>query len=213
MALTSPTLEIPMTSDLVIHGYETSNNIKVRVALGYKEIPYAFNKIDPADRTEILKLSGQRLTPVMVHGDRVLFDSAAILRYLEANFPGRPPLFGSSIEEQWAIEDLEFFARVTLAGPMMEVVHHRRSGGEADDAMQRRAADAWSGAVRHLAGRLGGRAWLVGEAMSAADVTAAAVMYRVRSAGLFPMPPEAERLRVWEDRVIAYDRHLERRRS
>jgi len=202
-----------MTSELVIHGYETSNNIKVRVALGYKDIAYTFRAIDPADRTEIMRLSGQRLTPIMVHGDRVLFDSAAILRYLEANFRDRPSLFGSSIEEQWAIEDLEFFARVTLAGPMVELVHHRRSGGAADEAMQNRCAAAFAQATRHLAQRLGGRAWLVGEAMSAADVTAAAVMYRIRHSGIFGMPPEAERLREWEDRVIAYDRHLKRPRS
>ncbi len=199
-----------MSSDLVILGYETSNNIKVRVALGYKDIPYTFKAIDPADRTEIMKLSGQRLTPIMVHGERVLFDSAAILRYLEANYRGRPALFGSSIEEQWAIEDLEFFARVTLAGPMMEMVHHRRSGGAPDEAMKNRCAAAFSQAVRDLAQRLGGRTWLIGEAMSAADITAAAVMYRIRSVGIFAMPPEAERLKEWEDRVIAYDRHLKR---
>ncbi len=199
-----------MSSDLVIHGYETSNNIKVRVALGYKDIPYTFKAIDPADRTEIVKLSGQRLTPVMVHGDRVLFDSAAIIRYLEANFRGRPALFGSSIEEQWAIEDLEFFARVTLAGPMMELFHHRRSGGAVDDAMQDRCAADFAQAARNLAQRLGRRTWLVGETMSAADVTAAAVMYRIRKAGFFPMPPEAESVREWEGRVVAYDRHLDR---
>ena len=66
-----------MKPELTILGFETSNNIKVRVALGFKEIPYEFRTIDPADRSEIVRLSGQHLTPVLVHGDRVLFDSAA----------------------------------------------------------------------------------------------------------------------------------------
>ena len=199
-----------MSSEVVIHGYETSNNIKVRVALGYKDIPYTFRKIDPSDRSEILRLSGQRLTPILVHGDRVLFDSAAILRYLEANFPGRAPLFGASIEEQWAIEDWELFARYTLAGPMMEVVHHRRSGGKVDDAMQARSAASFAESARRLAKGLAGRQWLVGGTMTAADVTAAAVMYRITQAGLFPIPPEAQGLAGWVDRVTAYDRHLSR---
>ncbi len=202
-----------MEPDVVIHGYETSNNIKVRVALGYKEIPYSFRSIDPADRTEVLRLSGQSLTPILVHGDRVLFDSAAILRYLEANFRGRPPLFGASVEEQWAIEDLEMFARHTLAGPMMLVTHTRRSGGKVDDDMKARCAAAWAEAVRHLAQTLGGRRWLIGNAMSAADVTAAAVMFRVRQVGLFPIPPEGEDLRDWERRVLAFDRHLDQSRT
>jgi len=196
--------------EISIHGFETSNNIKVRIALGFKEIPYTFHTIDPADRKEILKLSGQRLTPILVHGDRVLFDSAAILRYLDANFRDRPPLFGTSMGEQWAIEDLELFARHTLAAPMMELVHHRVSGGVVDDAMGARCTAAFQEAAGRLIRTLAGRKWLVGEAMSAADVTAAAVMYRIRKARLFDPPPGIDEIRAWEDRVTAFDRHLAR---
>lgn len=195
-----------MSDEVVIHGFESSNNIKVRIALGYKKIPYTFRTIDRADRTEIVKLSGQHLTPVLVHGDRVLFDSAAILRYIEANFRGGPPLFGTSPAEQWAIEDLELFARHTLAAPMMELVHHRVSGGTVDDAMQDRCSRAFADAAGRLIRDLAHREWLVGDSMTAADVTAAAVMYRVRAVGLFRPPPGAEAIRAWEDRVMAYDR-------
>ena len=197
-----------MTTEVAVHGFETSNNIKVRVALGYKGIPYTFHTIDPADRAEIVRISGQNLTPVMVHGDRVLFDSAAILRYLDANFRDTPPLFGGSRAEQWAIEDLELFARHTLAGPMMEVVHHRVSGGTVDDAMQARCAAAFAEAARTLASKLGGRDWLVGASMTAADVTAAPVIYRVRQAKIFEIPAGIEAVGRWVDRVVAHDRHL-----
>ncbi len=199
-----------MTPDVVVHGFETSNNMKVRVALGFKDIPYEFRAIDPADRTEIVRLSGQHLTPVLVHGDRVVFDAAAILRYLEANFRGQPPLFGSSRDEQWAIEDLELFARATLAGPMMEIVHHRVVVGEVDDAMQARCAGAFAEAAATLIEALAGREWLVGDRMSAADVTAAAVMYRVRRSGLFDPPAGMETIADWVDRVMAFDRYLDR---
>ena len=203
-------METSMMPEVIIYGFETSNNIKVRVALGFKDIPYTFHTIDPADREEILRLSGQRLTPILVHGDRVLFDSAAILRYLEANFRGRPPLFGTSLAEQWAIEDLELFARHTLAAPMMEMVHHRVSGGVVDDAMQVRCAAAFMEAAGQLMSKLARREWLVGGSMSAADVTAAAVMYRIRQAKLFDPPPGVEEIRKWEDQVTAFDRYLDR---
>ena len=104
-----------MSNELAVHGFETSNNIKVRVALGYKAILYVFHTIDPRDREEVVRISGQYLTPVLVHGERVLCDSAAILRYLECNFPDTPKLFGDSLAEQWEIEDWEMFARTTLA--------------------------------------------------------------------------------------------------
>ena len=199
-----------MKPEVVVHGFETSNNMKVRVALGFKDIPYEFKAIDPAERTEIVRLSGQHLTPVLVHGDRVLFDSAAILRYLEANFRDRPPLFGSSHDEQWAIEDLELFARATLAGPMMQIVHHRVSGGTVDDAMQSRCAGAFAEAAATLIERMAGREWLVGDRMSAADVTAAAVMYRIRRTGLFDPPPGVDAIAGWVDRVMGFDRYLDR---
>jgi glutathione S-transferase len=200
-------MEILPMPELVIHGFETSNNIKVRVALGYKKIPYTFKSIHPKEREEIIRISGQRLTPVMEHGSTVLFDSAAILRYLEANFRDRPALFGKYLAEQWAIEDLEFFARHTLAGPMMELVHHRVNGGVVDDAMRDGCnADFWS-ATTTLVNHLDGRQWLVGEAMSAADVTAAAVMYRVRQGNLFPSSPDSVQLQSWEDQVISFDEH------
>jgi len=199
-----------MAPEIVIHGFETSNNMKVRVALGFKEIPYEFRTIDPADRTEIVRLTGQHLTPVMVHGDRVLFDSAAIMRYLETTFRDRPPLFGSSHREQWKIEDLELFARAILAAPMMEIVHHRVSGGKVDDEMQGRCSAAFADSASTLVETLEGREWLVGDRMSAADVTAAAVFYRVRRAGLFDLPAGSDSIAGWVDRVMAFDRYLNR---
>lgn len=198
-----------MTAEIKIHGFETSNNIKVRVALGYKEIPYTFHTIEPANREDIIRLSGQRLTPVMVHGETVLFDSAAIIRYLEANFRDRPPLFGTSHLEQWAIEDMELFARLTLAAPMMEVVHRRVAGETVDQALQERCARDFAAAAETIGEKLGGNEWLFGPSMTIADITAAAVIYRVRQAKPFEFRSMGA-LADWEDRVLAFDRHLKR---
>ncbi len=197
-----------MASQLIVHGFETSNNMKVRVALGYKGIPYEFRSIDPRDRRRVVELSGQHLTPVLEHDGRVLFDSAAILRYLEANFPESPRLFGSSHKEQWEIEDEELFARTELARPLMDIVHTRVYGGEVDDAMLARCAADFGRAASRLIDSLNDREWLVGESMSAADVTAAAVVYRVQRAGLFAVPAETDTLGGWVDRVMRHDRYL-----
>ena len=58
--------------EMVIYGFETSNNLKVRVALLHKGIEHEFRTIDPADRSKVREVSGQFLTPVMVHGTTVL---------------------------------------------------------------------------------------------------------------------------------------------
>lgn len=194
-----------MAGKLEIYGFDTSNNFKVRVALGYKGIPYQLHRIDPADRTEIVRLSGQFLTPVMVHGGTVLFDSAAILRYLDANFPETPKLYGRDRNEQWSIEDWERFGRAELAAGMLRLVHHRVAGGADDPQLRAAAAASYAAAVATLAGRLRGRRWLVGEQLSAADITCAAVVFRIGVSEVLPQPPAAGELAGWIERVMVHD--------
>ena len=72
------------------------NNIKVRLALAYTKIPYEKIPVDPQDREPLVKVSGQPLAPVMLHGETVVYDSYAILRYLDANFPKTPRLYSAT---------------------------------------------------------------------------------------------------------------------
>jgi len=189
--------------NLVIYGYETSNNLKVLLALAYKGIAHEFRKIDPAAREEIVHISGQFLTPVLVHGETVLFDSAAILRYLDANFPDTPKLYGRDKQEQWEIEDWERFGRTTLAEPMMTVVH---GGTAVTPALRAEAEAAFAAAAHRLEARLEGRRWLVGDALTAADLTCGAVIYRIRSSGMLPWPADCPRTEDLAARVMALRR-------
>jgi len=188
---------------LVIYGFETSNNLKVLLGLAYKGIPHEFRKIDPAAREEVVRISGQFLTPVMVHGETVLFDSAAILRYLDANFPDTPKLYGRDKQEQWEIEDWERFGRTALAEPMMTVVH---GGAGVTPAVKAESEAAFAAAARRLEARLAGRSWLVGDSLTAADLTCGAVIYRIRSSGMLPWPPDCPRAEDLAARVMALRR-------
>jgi glutathione S-transferase len=67
------------------------NCIKVRVALQIKGLPYEVENIRPMDRSEVIRVSGQGLVPVLVDGERAVADSTAILLYLEERQP-EPPL-------------------------------------------------------------------------------------------------------------------------
>lgn len=193
-----------MPDTLTIHGFDTSNNFKVRVALGYKHIPYDFERIDPADRSEILRLSGQSLTPIMVHGDRVLFDSAAILRYLDANFPDRPKLFPEDAEVLHAIEDWESFARRELHESVRLMVKGAKAGEHDPEDVQRAAALLHENTGR-IEEALAYREWLVGGVMSAADVTAAPVVFRALSFDAMPPLEDRQRTVGWVDRVMIHD--------
>jgi glutathione S-transferase len=59
---------------------------KVRRALGDHGLDWVSHEIDPADRSEVKRISGQRLVPVIVDGDTVVNDSTEIIRYLDKHY-------------------------------------------------------------------------------------------------------------------------------
>ena len=193
-----------MAEEITVYGFETSNNLKVRIALKHKSIPFTFKTIDPADRTEIERLSGQPLTPVMVHGDCVLFDSAAILRYLDANFPDTPRLYAGDRQRIWEIEEWEGFARHDLAAAM-KMMLPLRMAGEDDPEVAAHAQVLFDEATAKLEDRLADNEWLMGDEMTAADITAAPVVFRTVNAGFAHLPKERNRTHAWMNRVMSFD--------
>lgn len=66
---------------------------KVRRSMHRKQIAWRTIEVDWYDRTELERISGQRLTPVLQHaGGTVGPDSMAVMEYLERSFEG-PTLF------------------------------------------------------------------------------------------------------------------------
>lgn len=187
-----------------VFGFETSNNMKVRIALKYKDLRYDFHVIDPQERDQIVALTGQPLTPVMRHGDVLLFDSGAIIRYLDANFPDTPRLFCGNRKTLVAIEGWETFGRAKLLAPLVRVVNHRLEGGD-DPAIFDAAQAAFKRAVAELSLALEGRQWLVGDSMTGADVTTAPVVFRGSGSGFCERADLDAQVNEWVDRVMAYD--------
>ncbi len=193
-----------MSAPVLIHGFDTSNNFKVRVALGYKDIPFEFRRIDPAERADIIRLTGQPMTPIMEHGDVRLFDSAAIVRYLEANFLDTPRLFSEDYPTMREIERWEAFGRTDLSAPLLRLVGMRIAG--IVDAEETAVAEReFAAATRTLEQHLTDRDWLVGDSMTAADVTTGPVVFRVLDHGLLPAPSSIERARAWAWKIMEHD--------
>jgi len=68
------------------------NNAKIRMALRFKGIEFEAEDVDRADRSRLVEVSGQELSPVIQDKGVVVNDSDAILQFLDANYPG-PRLF------------------------------------------------------------------------------------------------------------------------
>ena len=61
----------------------STNVQRVDIALAYKGLEATAVEVPVDNRSELERVSGQPLAPVLVDGDNVVLDSSEILRYLE----------------------------------------------------------------------------------------------------------------------------------
>lgn len=203
-----------------IHELAPSPNcMKVRIGMNLKKVPFAKIPCDPTDRKAIVKLTGQPLTPSMQAGDMKLFDSHAILRWLDANAKRGPRLFADDYEQMKAIEEWEHFGRAGFRRglrPMFGMAFGRLPVEEAAIAAANAALHEDTAAIEKA---LAAGPWLLGDRISAADVMVAPMLYWAThpeddaARGLpflpifhrFDLGPDRERTRDWVARVMAWD--------
>ncbi|MDE2349379.1 MAG: glutathione S-transferase family protein [Gammaproteobacteria bacterium] len=147
---------------------------RVLLALEHKGLAYEsqllhFDKQEHQS-PQMLKMNPRGRLPVLKDGDYVVFESLAMLYYLDTKYPGRP-IFGRSAEEAGVIMRVicEFQA---YAEPSVLQIVSAVFSGAADsgptlptDAMHVVAREA-----RTLEGRLSKESWIVGDGYSAADM-------------------------------------------
>jgi glutathione S-transferase len=166
-----------MTRPVTLYDLAASpNNIKVRLALAYKNIPYEKIQVDMEDRRPLVKVSGQPLAPVLVHGDTVVFDSYAIVRYLDANWPSPPRLFSAEREAMKQIEEWEQFARTEASQPI-RLTFNQAFAPSPDAAALAKANGLMNRAASRIEEALAKTPCLMGEAPNAADFTLASMLY------------------------------------
>lgn len=169
---------------------------------------------------QLLALNPRGKVPVLVHGDTVVYESVAILAYLDRAFP-EPPLFGSTPAETAIVWRLVSEHDAYLAPLRTRVVRPLFSAGpegveaNADDI--RAAVDDVHGELARLEERLGHGPWLAGKAVSAADVAYfVSLQLLLRAAakpaaepfalGLLPLKDRYPRLAAWAERFAALPR-------
>ena len=147
---------------------------RVLLALEHKHLPYEsqllhFDKQEHQS-PQMLKLNPRGRVPVLKDGDYVVFESVAVLYYLDVKYP-QFPIFGATPEEAGVIMRVicEF---MTYAEPsLLKIVNAIFAGEVAEDidaltdAMHVVAREA-----RTIEGRLSKEQWIVGADYSATDM-------------------------------------------
>lgn len=151
------------------------NNVKVMLAAAIKGADYDCELVNPADRAAVVAATGQPLTPAMVHDGVKLFDSSAIVRYLDANLPG-PRLYSEDYQTMKQIETWERYALYEL-GPFVGRTFNQLFAETKDPREADAISAGFNAATATLEEALADREYLVGDAPTAGDVAVAAYLF------------------------------------
>jgi glutathione S-transferase len=139
----------------------STNVERVALGLGHKELTADWVDIDPADRSEVERISGQPLVPVLELDGRVIADSTAILEELERLRP-EPALYPADIARRAEVEIfVDWFNRVWKRPPN-ELEAELTAAQPSAETVERLGAEI-AGALDRFESLLDGRNYLFGD--------------------------------------------------
>jgi glutathione S-transferase len=164
-----------MSAPVRVYRVPHSTNVtRIALAAGLKGIPVEWVDIPWDDRTEIVRVSGQPLAPVLVAGDEVVADSPRILHWLEERHP-EPPLLPADPHARAAIAVFCAWFNGVWKRPPNAIDAERAKtlrGEPVDEAAIARWGAELEGALALFEGLLAGGDFLFGSRPTLADVTA-----------------------------------------
>jgi len=147
---------------------------RVLLALAFKRLPYTGHLLQFSKQEhkspQMLALNFRGRVPILKDGDYVVFESLAILYYLDLKYPD-PPIFGRTAEEAGVIMrvicEYQSYAElhVNRLVDAFFFPEKRRIWDELATSMHVVASEA-----RSIEMRLAKSDWVVGESFSAADI-------------------------------------------
>ena len=147
---------------------------RVLLALEYKRLAYTSHLLQFSKQEhkspQVLALNFRGRVPILKDGDYVVFESLAVLYYLDLKYP-EPPIFGRTPQEAGVIMrvicEYESYTQPHLERILQAFFGTQppARGDELASAMHVVASEA-----RSIEGRLARSDWVVGESFSAADI-------------------------------------------
>jgi glutathione S-transferase len=147
---------------------------RVLLTLEVKELPYESRLLSFANREhkspEYLALNPRGKVPTLKDGDFVVYESLAVMAYLDKKYTDRP-IFGASPRETGTIGRMLSENISYLCDPIQKVVAPLFAGSVAEKKAEiRESAAAVAGELTRLERLLESSPWLFGTSISAADI-------------------------------------------
>ena len=191
---------------------------RVMLTLEVKKLAYESKLLEFSKgenkRPAYLQLNPRGKVPSLKDGDFVLYESLAIMSYLDRKYPD-PPLFGKTPEETgliWrALAECESYV-VSASNKVVRPIFFGEGLDKVGEIQQ--AAQTLRQEFKTIDERLAGSHWLVGDKISAADIgTFPLVQLILRAAskeaaqplnlGFLPLEKTSPNLTKWEQRIEA----------
>jgi glutathione S-transferase len=163
---------------------------------------------------DYLLMNPRGRVPTLKDGDFVLYESLAIMNYLDRKYPD-VPIFGSTAEEAGLIWRYLSEGESYLRDPISRMIAPLLFGQASEKAQEiRAAADTVHGELAGLEVTVAKSPWIAGNAVSAADITifpfiqllpraAAKDAAKPLNLGFLPLNERYPRLAAWVKRVEA----------
>lgn len=150
----------------------STNVERVALALAYKGIPVESVEVPYEDRSEVVRVSGQELVPVIQDGPRVVIDSMVIVRYLEEAYPDTPRLYPQDAARRAELDIfIDWFNRIWKRPANAITKELEKPEGEHDAVSLAKWEAEMRGSLDLFESMLTGRDHLMGE-FGAADIAA-----------------------------------------
>ena len=165
-------------SEFIVHGIPGSPFLRAALAaLEEKSASYEMRPVVPGEhRGEAYRrLHPFSRIPVMQHGDFTLYETQAILRYVDAVCPGpalqpTDPKRAARMNQICGISDWYFFPQVGVPVVFQRIVGPILLGQPADEAVVAAAQPNAANCVRVLEDLLGDQPFLTGDSLTIADL-------------------------------------------
>ena len=165
-------------TDFIVHGIPGSPFLRAVIAtLEEKGAPYQLKPLPPGGhRTEAyLAMHPFGRVPVIQHGDFTLYETQAVLRYIDATCDGaalqpKDPQTAARMNQLLGINDWYFFPKIGVPIVFQRIVGPILMGLTPDEAIIAAALPDAANCTGVIKGFLSDRAFLVGDALTLADL-------------------------------------------
>lgn len=171
---------------ITIFGRATSSNVQL-VAWAAAELDVPFERLDyghvfgGVDTPEYLAMNPNATVPTIKDGDLILYESGAILRYLGARYGDGGAFWPDDPVQRAEVDKWAEWGKINIALGFTEPIFWSRvrtAKKDRDEGALQAGLARFEAKLDILEAQLNGRAFVVGNSLTAADITIGHVLYR-----------------------------------